>query len=75
MENKIERNFHPSFPYALFFCIIHIYIFDTFLLMLPLSGAPHAPPTTSHYKLSSQNVSQSSVTIPDVPPLPTCTTL
>jgi len=33
------------------------------------------PPTTSHSKFSSQNVSESSVITRGVPPLPTCTTL
>jgi hypothetical protein len=37
--------------------------------------APHDPPATSDSKLSSLNVSESSVTIPDLPPLLTCTTL
>jgi len=35
----------------------------------------HAPPATSNSGLSSLNVFESSVTIPDVPPIPTCTTL
>jgi len=40
-----------------------------------LTLSEHAPPTTSAFTLSSPNVSESSVTTPDVPPLPTCTTL
>jgi hypothetical protein len=44
-------------------------------ISVPLSGAPHAPPTTSDSKLSIQNVSLSSVIIPGVPTIPTCITL
>ena len=42
---------------------------NVFCLSVCLSAAPHAPPTTSHSKSSSPNISESpSVTIPDVPP-------
>jgi len=51
------------------------YLFDPFLLAATLSAGPHAPPTTSDFKFYSQNVPKSSVTTPDVPPLPTCTKL
>jgi len=51
------------------------YISDSFFLRPPLSAAPHVPPNTSDIRLSGQHVSESSVIIPDIPPLPTCTTL
>jgi hypothetical protein len=47
------------------------YLFD---LIPPPSGASHAPPTTTHSRLSNQSVSESSEITPDVPSLPTLTT-
>jgi hypothetical protein len=43
-------------------------LFDSFLLTPSLSGAPHAPPTTSDSRLSNQGVSETPVITPGLPP-------
>jgi len=50
-------------------------VLSTYSQATPRKHVGHALPATSYSKFSSQNVSESSVTIPDLPPLPTCTTL
>jgi hypothetical protein len=44
-------------------------------ISVSLSGAPHEVPTNSDTKLYNQNISLSSVTIPDVSRIPTSITL